>query len=66
MRRTHKIILVEQNRPNDGGLENIDIIIHTAALHAPHVGLVPDPEFQSINVDAAEKLALAGVKRFTL
>ncbi|GGB67068.1 NAD(P)-dependent oxidoreductase [Shewanella inventionis] len=45
-----------------GALENIDVIIHTAALHAPHVGLVPDSEFQSINVDATEKLALAGVK----
>ncbi|MDD1782892.1 NAD(P)-dependent oxidoreductase [Enterovibrio sp. ZSDZ35] len=43
-------------------LENIDVIVHTAALHAPHVGLVPDSEFQSINVDATEKLALAGVK----
>ncbi|EGR1765288.1 NAD(P)-dependent oxidoreductase [Vibrio parahaemolyticus] len=43
-------------------LENIDVIIHTAALHAPHVGFVPDSEFQSINVDATEKLALAGVK----
>ena len=46
----------------DGVLENIDVIVHTAALHAPHVGLVPDLEFQSINVDATEKLALAGVK----
>ncbi|WP_434999705.1 NAD-dependent epimerase/dehydratase family protein [Vibrio scophthalmi] len=46
----------------DGILENIDVIVHTAALHAPHVGLVPDSEFQSINVDATEKLALAGVK----
>lgn len=46
----------------DGALENIDVIIHTAALHAPHVGLVPDSEFQSINVDATAKLALAGVK----
>lgn len=43
-------------------LENIDVIIHTAALHAPHVGLVSDSEFQSINVEATEKLALAGVK----
>ncbi|WP_028023322.1 NAD-dependent epimerase/dehydratase family protein [Enterovibrio calviensis] len=46
----------------DGVLENIDVIVHTAALHAPHVGLVPDSEFTSINVDATEKLALAGVK----
>ncbi|GEM77448.1 NAD-dependent epimerase [Vibrio sagamiensis NBRC 104589] len=43
-------------------LENIDAIIHTAAIHAPHVGLVPDAEFQSINVEATEHLALAGVK----
>jgi len=46
----------------DEALENIDVIIHTAALHAPHVGLVPDSEFKSINLDATEKLALAGVK----
>lgn len=46
----------------DGVLENIDVIVHTAALHAPHVGLVPDSEFTSINIDATEKLALAGVK----
>lgn len=46
----------------DGVLENIDVIVHTAALHAPHVGLVPDAEFTSINVDATEKLALAAVK----
>ena len=46
----------------DRALKNVDVIIHTAALHAPHVGLVPDSEFQSINVDATEKLALAGVQ----
>ena len=46
----------------DGVLENIDVIVHTAALHAPHVSLVSDSEFTSINVDATEKLALAGVK----
>ncbi|WP_425452016.1 NAD-dependent epimerase/dehydratase family protein [Umboniibacter marinipuniceus] len=43
-------------------LENVDVIIHTSALHAPHVGLVPDSEFQSINVGATGKLALAGLK----
>lgn len=46
----------------DGALENVDVIIHTAALHAPHVGLVPESEFQSINVDTTEKLAMAGLK----
>lgn len=43
-------------------LKNVEVIIHSAALHAPHVGLVPDSEFQSINVEATEKLALAGVR----
>ncbi|WP_104027726.1 NAD-dependent epimerase/dehydratase family protein [Vibrio jasicida] len=49
-------------------LEGVDAVIHTAALHAPHVGLVDDSEFNSINVEATEKLALqsiqCGVKHF--
>ena len=43
-------------------LEGVDVIVHTAALHAPHVGLLPDDEFQTINVDATEMLALEGIK----
>lgn len=43
-------------------LNDVDTVIHTAALHAPHVGLVNDSEFQSINVDATEQLALQGIK----
>lgn len=43
-------------------LKGVDAIIHTAALHAPHVGLMSDDEFQSINVDATEQLALEGIK----
>jgi nucleoside-diphosphate-sugar epimerase len=48
-------------------MEDADAVIHTAALHAPHVGLVPDAEFYRINVGgtgliiAAAKAA--GVKR---
>jgi nucleoside-diphosphate-sugar epimerase len=42
-------------------------VIHTAALHAPHVGVVPDAEFQRINVDGtlmvAETAMAAGVPR---
>lgn len=45
----------------------VDAIVHTAALHAPHVGHVPDAEFQRINVDATRRLldtaARAGVPR---
>ena len=42
-------------------------IIHTAALHAPHVGLVPDSEFERINVEGTrlvvEAARRAGVPR---
>jgi len=43
-------------------LKKVDVVVHTAALHAPHVGLLSDSEFQSINVDATEQLALQGIK----
>ncbi len=43
-------------------LDGVDVIVHTAALHAPHVGLVPDSEFEAINVKATELLALEGLK----
>jgi UDP-glucose 4-epimerase len=36
--------------------EGADAIIHTAALHAPHVGIVPDSEFERVNVHATESL----------
>ena len=45
----------------------MDAIVHTAALHAPHVGHVPDAEFVRVNVDATRRLvevaARAGVRR---
>ena len=44
-----------------------DAIIHTAALHAPHVGIAPDDEFQRVNVEGTRLVANAaiatGVKR---
>jgi UDP-glucose 4-epimerase len=43
--------------------KGVDAIIHTAALHAPHVGIASDAEFERINVAATEHLihcALAG------
>ncbi|WP_286292172.1 NAD(P)-dependent oxidoreductase [Aminobacter sp. SS-2016] len=49
-------------------LRRADAVIHTAALHAPHVGTVPNEEFQRINVKGTELIAreaiAAGVKRF--
>ncbi len=48
--------------------EGVEAVIHTAALHAPHVGLRPDAEFERVNVAATRLVArLArehGVPRF--
>jgi len=40
-------------------LQGVDVVVHTAALHAPQVGRVPDPEFMRVNVDATRTLAEA-------
>lgn len=49
-------------------LEGVHAVIHAAAVHAPHVGLLPDSEFQRINVEGTRTLAMlardAGVSRF--
>jgi UDP-glucose 4-epimerase len=38
-------------------LAGIDVLVHTAALHAPHVGVRPDADFKAINVAATGALA---------
>lgn len=43
----------------DRALEGVDAVVHAAALHAPQVGLVPDAEFERINVDGTRRLLLA-------
>lgn len=47
--------------------EDADAVIHVAALHAPHVGIIPDEEFHRINVGGtrlvAEAAIAAGVRR---
>lgn len=44
-----------------------DAVVHAAALHAPHVGLVPDAEFRRVNVEGTravlEAALAAGVGR---
>ncbi|MEV4312562.1 NAD(P)-dependent oxidoreductase [Actinocrispum sp. NPDC049592] len=47
-------------------LDGVTAVVHTAALHAPHVGEVPASEFWSVNVDATADLlaSCAGVTRF--
>ncbi|MFI5898474.1 NAD-dependent epimerase/dehydratase family protein [Actinoplanes sp. NPDC051513] len=43
------------------------VVVHAAALHAPHVGLVDDGEFRAVNVEATAALLddakAAGVRR---
>ncbi len=44
-----------------------EAVIHTAAFHAPHAGIVSDTEFETINVEGtrltAEADRRAGVRR---
>lgn len=48
-------------------LAGADAVIHSAALHAPHVGAIPDDEFQRVNVEGTRLLTeaalTAGIKR---
>lgn len=37
-------------------LKSADAVVHTAALHAPHVGQRPDAEFEAVNVEATRRL----------
>lgn len=41
--------------------EGVDTIFHTAALHAPHVGIASEKEFYDINVHATEKICRAAL-----
>jgi len=49
-------------------LAGVQAVLHTAALHAPHVGQVTDAEFWRVNVLATRRLveeaAARGVRRF--
>ncbi|MET0549874.1 MAG: NAD(P)-dependent oxidoreductase [Xanthomonas sp.] len=48
-------------------LQDADAVIHTAALHAPHVAHVPAARFRQVNVDGTRRVldaaAAAGVRR---
>lgn len=43
----------------DRAVAGMDAIVHTAALHAPQVGVVADDEFQRINVEGTQALLQA-------
>lgn len=44
-------------------LTDVDVVIHTAALHAPHVGVRSDEEFIDINVNATKLIAKIAVEQ---
>ena len=44
-------------------LDGADVVVHVAALHAPHVGRVPDSEFRSVNIDLTEALLAEAADR---
>lgn len=41
----------------DAALAGAEAVVHVAALHAPHVGIRSDADFEAINVEATELLA---------
>jgi nucleoside-diphosphate-sugar epimerase len=61
------VVDLRDHRALAAACAGIDSIVHTAALHAPHVGVRSDADFQAINVDATRALydaaAAAGAKR---
>lgn len=44
-------------------LKGVDVVVHVAALHAPHIGVRSEGEFTSINVDATEQLITLGIEQ---
>ena len=50
--------------------EGCEAVYHTAALHAPHVDLLPDEEFERVNVEGTDKVlriaSQQGVRRVIL
>ncbi|WP_028109753.1 NAD-dependent epimerase/dehydratase family protein [Ferrimonas futtsuensis] len=44
-------------------LEGVTALVHTAALHAPHVGLASDERFWQVNLTLTQQLADEGVRQ---
>jgi UDP-glucose 4-epimerase len=59
--------LEDSDRLRDA-LAGVDAVVHTAALHAPHVGVCSEAEFERVNVHCTSDLVrlsvAAGVRRF--
>jgi nucleoside-diphosphate-sugar epimerase len=61
------VVDLREHRALAAACNGVDAIVHTAALHAPHVGVRSAADFQAINVYATRALldaaAAAGVRR---
>lgn len=56
--------LINDIRDSDNLLrafEGVDTVFHSAALHAPHVGLFSEKVFYDMNVEATEKICKAAI-----
>jgi UDP-glucose 4-epimerase len=42
--------------------EGVSTVFHTAALHAPHIGIFSEKDFYDVNVNATEKICRAALK----
>ncbi|MFJ1646638.1 NAD-dependent epimerase/dehydratase family protein [Streptomyces sp. NPDC088258] len=66
-RRTGTVGDLRDRSVRAGVLASADVLVHAAALHAPHVGRVADEEFRAVNVgvtaDLLEDAVRSGVGR---
>ena len=64
---THVVASVTDGARLRSALEGVDAVVHTAALHAPHVGVASLARFESVNVGATASLVdlclAAGVRK---
>lgn len=54
---------IQETRLLAQALAGVDAIVHTAALHAPQVGIEPDRRFRAINVEATRTLLQLAMQR---
>lgn len=59
---TSKIVDIRNYDQLLRSFEGVDTIFHTAALHAPHVGIASEKDFYDINVNATENICKAAIE----
>lgn len=59
---TSKIVDIRDYNQLLRSFEGVDTVFHSAALHAPHVGIASEKDFYDINVNATEKICKAALE----